>query len=44
MEMYPAGTLPPVEMMSMRSKEEIEDVLKGPLNGGKHLYTLGYPT
>jgi creatinine amidohydrolase/Fe(II)-dependent formamide hydrolase-like protein len=42
--MYPAGTLPPVNAMTMRSKEEIEAVLKGPLNGGKHLYTLAYPT
>ena len=25
-------------------KKEIEDVIKGPLNGGKHIYTLGYPT
>jgi creatinine amidohydrolase len=44
MEMYPAGRLPPIEAMSMRDRRIIEDVLKGPLNGGKHLYTLGYPT
>jgi 3-dehydro-scyllo-inosose hydrolase len=44
MAMYPAGRLPPVEAMTMRSREEIEAVLKGPLNGGRHLYTLAYPT
>lgn len=44
MKMYPAGKLPPIEAMSMRDRKEIEDVLKGPLKGGKHLYTLGYPT
>jgi creatinine amidohydrolase/Fe(II)-dependent formamide hydrolase-like protein len=44
MRMYPAGKLPPIETMSMRNRKEIEEVLKGPLNGGRHLYTLGYPT
>jgi creatinine amidohydrolase len=44
LQMYPAGKLPPIKTMSMRDKKEIEDVLKGPLNGGKHIYTLGYPT
>jgi len=44
LHMYPAGKLPPIKAMSMRDKKEIEDVIKGPLNGGKHLYTLGYPT
>lgn len=41
--MYPPGQLPPIETMTMRSREQIEEVLKGPRNGGKHLYTLGYP-
>jgi creatinine amidohydrolase/Fe(II)-dependent formamide hydrolase-like protein len=44
LEMYPAGKLPPIEAMSMRRREDVEAVLKGPLNGGRHLYTLGYPT
>jgi creatinine amidohydrolase len=44
MAMYPAGKLPPIEAMSMRKQAEIEEVLKGPLNGGTHIYTLGYPT
>lgn len=41
---FPAGKLPPTEKMTQRSKEEIDSVLKGPRNGGKHLYTMGYPT
>ncbi|MFZ2781834.1 MAG: 3-dehydro-scyllo-inosose hydrolase [Rectinemataceae bacterium] len=44
LKMYPAGKLPPIEAMSMRDRKVVEDVLKGPLNGGTHLYTLGYPT
>jgi creatinine amidohydrolase len=44
MRMYPAGKLPPIEALTMRDRKTIEDVIKGPLNGGKHLYTLGYPT
>lgn len=44
MTAYPAGKLPPINTMSMRDKKEIEEVLKGPFAGGKHLYTLGYPT
>ena len=44
LEMYPAGKLPPIEAMSMRDKETVEKVMLGPLNGGTHLYTLGYPT
>jgi creatinine amidohydrolase len=44
LQMYPAGKLPPIKAMSMRDEQEIKDVLKGPLNGGKHIYTLGYPT
>lgn len=38
LKMYPAGKLPPVEAMTMRNKKEIDDVVKGPLNGGKHIY------
>lgn len=44
LQMYPAGKLPPIKAMSMRDEQEIKDVIKGPLNGGKHIYTLGYPT
>jgi creatinine amidohydrolase/Fe(II)-dependent formamide hydrolase-like protein len=44
MKKYPAGCLPPTEQITQRSPEEVESVLKGPLQpGGRHLYTLGYP-
>jgi creatinine amidohydrolase len=42
--MYPASKLPPIKAMSMREEREIEEMIKGPLNGGKHIYTLGYLT
>ena len=41
---YPPGKLPPLRAMSMRDEALIESVIKGPLNGGTHIYTLGYPT
>lgn len=44
LKMYPSGKLPPIEAMTMRKREDIEAVIKGPLNGGTHIYTLGYPT
>ena len=40
---YPPGKLPPVDKVTQRSREEIEAVIKGPHNGGRHIYTLGYP-
>ena len=43
MTVFPAGVLPPVEKVTMRSKEEVEEYVKGPLNGGKSIYTLAYP-
>jgi creatinine amidohydrolase len=44
MEMYPAGMLPPTDRITQRTKEEIEALLKGPLQeGGRHLYTVAYP-
>ena len=43
-EVFPVGKLPPAEMMSQRDPKEIELLLKGPLHGGKHIYTLGWPT
>lgn len=40
LEAFPAGKLPPAELMSQRDPEEIEKLLKGPLNGRQaHLYT-----
>ncbi|MDD5727877.1 MAG: 3-dehydro-scyllo-inosose hydrolase [Victivallales bacterium] len=43
LERFPAGQLPPAELMSQRDPELLKDVLKGPLNGGKHLYTIEFP-
>lgn len=44
LEIFPVGKLPPAELMSQRDPKEIEALLKGPTHGGKHLYTLGWPT
>ena len=43
LEAFPPGKLPPADKVSQRSGAEIEEVLKGPLNGGRHLYTIAYP-
>ena len=44
MTMYPPGSLPPVEQVSMRPREDVEAVLAGPRRpGGRHIYTLAYP-
>ena len=42
LEKYPPGKLPPIEKVTQRRREDIEDVIKGPTNGGRHLYTLAY--
>lgn len=42
-EKFPAGQLPPMEQVTQRRREDIEAVVKGPLNGGRHIYTLAYP-
>ncbi len=39
---YPAGELPPIEKVTQRRREDIEAVIKGPSNGGRHIYTLSY--
>jgi len=39
---YPAGTLPPIDKVTQRKREDIEAVIKGPNNGGRHIYTLEY--
>jgi 3-dehydro-scyllo-inosose hydrolase len=44
MDMYPAGKLPATDRITQRTQEEIEALLKGPLEeGGRHLYTVAYP-
>ncbi len=42
LEKYPAGELPPIDKVTQRRRKDIEDVIKGPENGGRHIYTLGY--
>lgn len=41
---FPVGILPDAKLMSQRDPKEIEALLKGPLNGGKHLYTIAWPS
>jgi len=43
MDRFPPGQLPPADKITMREKSEIDALLKGPLNGGKHIYTVAYP-
>ncbi|MEW6406413.1 MAG: creatininase family protein, partial [Chloroflexota bacterium] len=43
LERFPAGQLPPVDKVTQRDPKEIEALMKGPLNGGKHIYTVAYP-
>jgi creatinine amidohydrolase len=40
--MYPAGELPPIDKVTQRNREDIEAVIKGPTNGGRHIFTLAY--
>jgi creatinine amidohydrolase len=40
----PVGVLPDARFMSQRDPEEIEKLLKGPMRGGKHIYTVAWPT
>jgi creatinine amidohydrolase len=40
LEAFPPGKLPEAHLMSERPQEEIEKVLKGPLNGGISIYAL----
>lgn len=43
MTQFPAGKLPPIDKVAQRSKEEPDEVDKGPAKGGKHIYTITYP-
>ncbi len=41
LEKFPAGELPPVDKVTQRfTEEELELLKKGPLKGGKHIYTI----
>lgn len=43
MKAFPVGKLPPANELTERDPEEIESLLKGPLNGGKSIYSVAYP-
>jgi len=44
MEKFPVGKLPPTEEVTRRfTDEELEEYLKSPLKGGKHIYTIAWP-
>jgi len=44
MDRFPPGKLPPLDQVSQKyTEEEMEKLLKGPLKGGKHLYTVAWP-
>jgi creatinine amidohydrolase/Fe(II)-dependent formamide hydrolase-like protein len=42
-ERFPPGKLPDIELVTERDREVVEAVLKGPLNGGKSIYSLHHP-
>lgn len=42
-EKFPPGKLPDIELVTERDKEVVEQVIKGPLNGGKSIYYLHHP-
>jgi len=37
------GILPPANEVSQRPREQLEELIKGPLRGGRHIYTIAYP-
>jgi creatinine amidohydrolase/Fe(II)-dependent formamide hydrolase-like protein len=44
MNVFPVGKLPDASLVTQRyTQEEIDEFIKGPLNGGKHLYTIAWP-
>lgn len=43
LDRFPPGKLQPIEQMTQRDPKLIKEILKGPINGGKHLYVLGFP-
>ena len=44
LEAFPPGVLPEAPLVTQRfTQEEVDELVKGPLNGGKHLYTVAWP-
>jgi creatinine amidohydrolase len=44
LERFPPGKLPEAQYMTQRDKEEIDALLRGVDKGGKHIYTVCYPS
>jgi hypothetical protein len=43
MEKFPVGKLPDANLVTQRfTQEQVDELLKDPLNGGKHLYTVAW--
>lgn len=42
-EAFPPGDLPDIEYTTEKDRKLIEDVIKGPLNGGKSIYAIHHP-
>ena len=44
MEKFPVGKIPDANLVTQRfTQEEVDELVKGPLKGGKHLYTVAWP-
>ena len=43
LEKFPAGELPPVELVTEQDRETMAALIKGPFKGGKSLYSYKYP-
>jgi len=43
LEAFPPGVLPPADKVTQRDQAELDAVIRGPRNGGRHLYTIAYP-
>lgn len=44
LEKFPPGKLPPTDEITEKPREEVESLLKGPLEpGGRSIYTVAYP-
>jgi len=44
LEKFPPGKLPDAKYMSQRDKDEIDALLRGVDNGGRHIWTVAYPS
>jgi creatinine amidohydrolase len=43
LKVCPVGQVPEPSRYSMRDPKELELLIKGVWNGGRHIYTLGWP-